>query len=56
MCPRDLEPERLLYPKGTLHKFSFSKDKPLNVYTDTVVLRLPLPRKVPCDWANSTSL
>ena len=28
------------YPKGTLHKFNFTKDKPLNVYTDTVVLRL----------------
>jgi Disulphide bond corrector protein DsbC len=30
------------YPKGTLHKFNFAKDKPLNVYTDTVVLRLPI--------------
>jgi DsbC/DsbD-like thiol-disulfide interchange protein len=30
------------YPKGTLHKFNFTKDKPLNVYTDTVVLRLPV--------------
>jgi len=29
------------YPKGKLHPFSFSK-KPLNVYEDTVVLRLPL--------------
>src|SRR6516165_10233983 len=28
------------YPKGTLHKFSFAKDQALNVYTDTVVLRL----------------
>jgi hypothetical protein len=30
------------YPKGMLHKFNFTKDKPLNVYTDTVVLRLPV--------------
>jgi Thiol:disulfide interchange protein DsbD, N-terminal len=30
------------YPEGTLHKFNFTKDKPLNVYTDTVVLRLPV--------------
>jgi DsbC/DsbD-like thiol-disulfide interchange protein len=30
------------YPQGTLHRFNFTKDKPLNVYTDTVVLRLPL--------------
>jgi hypothetical protein len=30
------------YPKGTLHKFNFTKDKPLNVYTHTVVLRLPV--------------
>jgi hypothetical protein len=30
------------YPKGTLHKFNFTKDKPLNVYTDTVMLRLPV--------------
>jgi len=30
------------YPKGMLHKFNFTKDKPLNVYSDTVVLRLPL--------------
>ena len=30
------------YPKGTLHKFNFTKDKPLNVYTDTVILLLPV--------------
>ncbi|HXR33146.1 MAG TPA: protein-disulfide reductase DsbD domain-containing protein [Verrucomicrobiae bacterium] len=30
------------YPKGTLQTFTFSKDKPLNVYTDTVILRLSL--------------
>ena len=30
------------YPKGTLHKFNFTKDQPLNVYTGTVLLRLPV--------------
>jgi len=30
------------YPKGTLRNFSFSKDKPLNVYEGTVTLLLPL--------------
>ena len=30
------------YPKGTLHKFNFTKDKPLNVYTGTVILRIPV--------------
>jgi cytochrome c biogenesis DsbD-like protein len=29
------------YPKGKLEKFTFSKD-PLNVYQDTVVLKMPL--------------
>jgi len=30
------------YPKGTLQTFAFSKDKKLNVYTDAVVIKLPL--------------
>lgn len=30
------------YPKGMLHKFAFAKDQPLNVYTDTVVLHVPV--------------
>jgi uncharacterized protein YcnI len=30
------------YPPGQMKNFSFSKDKPLNVYTDTVTLRLKL--------------
>ena len=29
------------YPKGALHTFTFSK-KPLNVYQDTITLRLPV--------------
>ncbi len=32
----------VIYPKGTLQSFTFSKDRQLNVYTDTVTLRLPL--------------
>jgi DsbC/DsbD-like thiol-disulfide interchange protein len=32
----------VIYPKGTLQTFVFSKNKPLNVYTDTVTVRLPL--------------
>lgn len=31
----------VLYPKGKLEKFTFSK-KPLNVYQETVILRMPL--------------
>jgi len=34
--------ENAIYPKGTLQTFTFSKDKPLNVYSGTVILRLPL--------------
>jgi Disulphide bond corrector protein DsbC len=40
--PAGFKAGAISYPKGTLHKFNFTKDKPLNVYTDTVVLRLPL--------------
>jgi thioredoxin:protein disulfide reductase len=32
----------VIYPKGTLQSFTFSKDKQLNVYTDSVTVRLPL--------------
>jgi len=50
LIPTDLKAEvpagfkagAVSYPKGTLHKFNFTKDKALNVYTDTVVLRLPV--------------
>jgi DsbC/DsbD-like thiol-disulfide interchange protein len=50
LIPTDLKAEaptgfklgEVSYPKGTLHKFNFTKDKPLNVYTDTVILRLPV--------------
>jgi hypothetical protein len=40
--PAGLKLENVIYPKGTLQTFTFSKDKPLNVYTGTVILRLPL--------------
>ena len=50
LIPTDLKSEvptgfkagEVAYPKGTPRKFSFAKDQPLNVYTDTVVLRLPV--------------
>ena len=32
----------IAYPKGTLQTFSFSKNKPLNVYTDSVTLYVPV--------------
>jgi len=34
-----------IYPEGRNEKFSFSPDKPLNVYTGTVTLRLRLAAK-----------
>jgi len=50
LIPTDLRAElpagfklgTIVYPKGTLQTFTFSKDKQLNVYTDKVVIRLPL--------------
>ena len=41
-APAGFKPDNVIYPKGTLQTFAFSKDKKLNVYTDTVILRLPL--------------
>ncbi|HME11290.1 MAG TPA: protein-disulfide reductase DsbD N-terminal domain-containing protein [Candidatus Acidoferrum sp.] len=32
----------VVYPKGMLHTFSFSKDKPLNIYEGSVTLRVPV--------------
>ncbi|MFI5098549.1 MAG: protein-disulfide reductase DsbD domain-containing protein [Candidatus Acidiferrales bacterium] len=40
--PAGFKSDNVIYPKGTLQTFAFSKDKKLNVYTDTVILRLPL--------------
>ncbi len=50
LIPTDLRAEvpvgfkmsEVVYPKGTLQTFSFAKDKPLNVYTDSVTIKLPL--------------
>ena len=50
LIPTDLRAElpagfklgTISYPKGTLQTFGFSKNKQLNVYTDRVVIRLPL--------------
>jgi hypothetical protein len=50
LIPTDLKAEApagfklgvVAYPKGKLHAFNFTRDQPLNVYTDTVVLRLPV--------------
>lgn len=40
--PAGFKPGTIVYPKGELKTFSFSKNKQLNVYTDTVILRMPL--------------
>ena len=32
----------IVYPKGTLQTFAFSKDKQLNVYTDSVIIRVSI--------------
>jgi hypothetical protein len=32
----------VIYPKGTLETFAFAKNKQLNVYSDSVTVRLPL--------------
>jgi hypothetical protein len=50
LIPTDLKAEppagfklgAVKYPKGALQKFNFAKDQALNVYTDTVVLHLPV--------------
>lgn len=50
LIPTDLRAEvpagfkqgEIIYPKGTLKTFTFSKNKPLNVYTDSIVIRMPL--------------
>jgi hypothetical protein len=50
LIPTDLRAEvpagfklgEIVYPKGTLQSFTFSKNKQLNVYTDSVVIHMPL--------------
>ena len=40
--PAGFKAGEVVYPKGTLQTFSFSKNKPLNVYTDSVTLFVPV--------------
>jgi hypothetical protein len=40
-APAGFKTGEVIYPKGTLETFAFSKDKPLNVYTDSVTVRVP---------------
>jgi hypothetical protein len=40
--PAGFKPSDVIYPKGTLETFTFAKNKPLNVYSDSVTVRLPL--------------
>jgi hypothetical protein len=40
-APAGFQLGEVSYPKGVLHTFAFSK-KPLNVYEDTITLRLPV--------------
>jgi hypothetical protein len=40
-APAGFQIGEVSYPKGALHSFTFSK-KPLNVYEDTITLRLPV--------------
>ena len=40
--PPGIQLDDTLYPEGRSEKFSFSPDKPLNVYTGSVTLRLRL--------------
>ena len=40
--PAGFKPGDIVYPKGTLQTFTFSKNKQLNVYTDSVVIHFPL--------------
>lgn len=50
LIPTDLRAEvpagfkmgEVIYPRGKLETFAFAKDKPLNVYSDTATLLLPL--------------
>lgn len=50
LIPTEIHPEvpagfkisDVIYPKGKLETFTFSKNKPLNVYTDSVTVRVPL--------------
>jgi len=40
--PAGFKLTNVVYPEGALQTFTFSKNKPLNVYTDTVTIHLPM--------------
>jgi len=40
--PAGFKASAVIYPKGTLETFAFAKNKQLNVYSDSVTVRLPL--------------
>jgi hypothetical protein len=40
--PAGFNAGEVIYPDGTLQTFAFAKDKQLNVYTDTVTVKLPV--------------
>jgi thioredoxin:protein disulfide reductase len=40
--PAGLKMGEIVYPKGTLQTFTFSKGKQLNVYTNSVIIRMPM--------------
>jgi hypothetical protein len=40
--PAGFKPGEVIYPKGTLESFAFSKNTKLNVYSGTVTVKLPL--------------
>lgn len=40
--PAGFKAAEAIYPKGTLQTFAFAKDKKLNVYTETVTVRVPV--------------
>lgn len=42
VLPAGFQAGTILYPKGTLRKFSFSAENPMNVYQQTAVIRMPL--------------
>jgi hypothetical protein len=41
-APAGFKIGEVIYPKGTLQTFAFAKNKQLNVYTDSVTLRVPI--------------
>jgi hypothetical protein len=40
--PAGFKASEVIYPQGTMQTFAFSKNTQLNVYTDTVTVKLPL--------------